>query len=103
MIEVRADAGQMSLNLRMRSGGILLGFDHLRHAGQHELTRTLEGFVLQLPDPVHENVARTQGAADQSSAVALHNFHLAAHIADDNAVESAVQPRKATLSGRLAK
>ena len=82
-----------------RAVGIRFGrLDHVRNRGEDEAGRVLEGFCLQLPDPVHEDVGVHAGGPDQpaGAAIALHLDRLA-HVADEDAVQPLLSLRKQAL------
>ena len=70
--------------------------------GEDEAGRALERLHLQLPDPVHGDVGRAQGGPDEpaGAAVALHRDRHA-DVADQDAVQPAVEPAEAGLAGGL--
>ena len=95
-IEVRADVDRLPLDLRMQRRGVFGRLDHLGNRGEDEAGRVLERLDLELPDPIHDDVGRTEGGPDQpaGAAVAL-NLEPLSHIADEDAVQRAVESAEA--------
>src|SRR5688500_646418 len=73
-IKIGAYLGHLTLNCRMQGGQILFRLDEVGNAREDKTGGVLERIIFKLPDAVHENVAGTQGSADQSAcaAVILH-------------------------------
>src|SRR4051812_14764242 len=64
-VEVRTNTWQLPLNFWVQRRRILLRIDNIGDAGEHEAGRVFEGFVLQLPDTIHENIAGSHGRANK--------------------------------------
>ena len=101
-IQVGADVGRLPLDFRVHGRRILGRLDHLGNRGEDEAGRVVKRFDLQLPNPVHEDVGRAQGGSDQPAgpAVALH-FDPLSHVADEDAVQSAVESAEASMARGL--
>ena len=65
-VEVGADVGRLSLDLGVQGRRVFGRFDHVGNRGEDEAGRVLERLVLQLPDPVHEDVGGAQGGPDRA-------------------------------------
>src|SRR5207244_1006261 len=76
--------------------------DHVRDRGEDEAGGVVERFDFQLPDPVHDDVRRAHGSAKQppTAMVALYLEGLA-HIADEDAVQPAIESAEAGTACRL--
>jgi hypothetical protein len=103
-IDVCADVGRLPLDFRVQRRRILGRLDHLRDGGEHETRCVVERFLLQLPDPVHEDVGRAQCRADQPAGgtIALHLDGLA-HVADQHRVQPAVESAETSAARGLPK
>jgi len=64
-IEVCSNIGRLPLHLGVQGGRILVRAGDVGDAREDEAERVLKVFALELPDPVHEDVGRAQGSADQ--------------------------------------
>ena len=102
-IEVRADAGRLTLDFRVHGRRILGWLNHVRNVDEDESGRIPKGVDLQLPYPVHENVGSAQGGPYQAAGrtIGLH-IHRLTHIADEDTRRAAtIESAKAGLSRRL--
>ena len=101
-IQVGSNFGRLPLDFGGRSGRVFVLLDDIGHAREDEAGSVLERFIFQLPNPIHEDVGGAQGGADQSAGAAIH-LHLErlADVADDDAIEPAIEPAETGVARRL--
>ena len=73
LIEVGADAAEMPLDLRMRSGGIFLRLDYVRDAREHELGRAWLGSEGGRRGEEHGTGAGSHALLDERPTTDRHN------------------------------
>ena len=70
--------------------------DHLGKRGEDEAGRVVERLGLELPDTIHDDVGRAEGSPDQPAGAAVaQNGHPFSHVADEDAVQRAVESAEA--------
>src|SRR3982751_446524 len=90
-MEVGGDRWQAALKLRMQSSRIFAWLDDLDNAGEDKSGRSPKRFGLQLPDAIHEDIARAQACANEATgALVLLNGDRLSDVADKDAVEIGV-------------
>ena len=101
-IEVRADVDRLPLDLRVQRRRVFGRLDHLGNRGKDEAGRVLKILRLELPDAIHDDVGRTEGSPDQpAGAVVALNLDPLSHIADEDAVQRAVESAEAGIARGL--
>src|SRR5688572_20675158 len=79
----------------MQYGRVFFGVHKLRDPRENKARRSSKRLVLQLPDPVHQNVARPHRSANQTArSLAAADFKGLADVADQHRIAESLVRRR---------
>src|SRR5215216_114015 len=82
-IQIRSNARQLPLHLRMHGGRIVFWINDVSDASEDEAGGILESCSFELPDPRHEDVTGAHGSSNKPTGLqAALNFERPACVAD---------------------